>query len=134
MKRIAIVGCEKSHAVTFLGFIKNEKKFSDLEVVGVYSHEKEAAEKLNADFGVAVLDNYDSAVGKVDAVVITARHGDHHLKYARPYMQPGMVMFMDKPITVSEEDALEFARLAIENGVKVSGGSSLRFDKWVKEL
>lgn len=134
MKKIAILGCENSHANTFLNFIKTEKKFSDIEVVGVYSDDSAAAEKLNNDFGVPVLDNYDSAVGKVDGVVITARHGDNHLKYARPYMQKGMVMFMDKPITVSEEDALEFARLAVENGVKVSGGSSLRFDAWVQEL
>ena len=134
MKRIAFLGCENSHSATFLNFIKNDDKFSDIEVVGVYSHDRTAADNLGAKYGVPVLDDYADAVGKVDGIVITARHGDNHLKYARPYMQNGMVIFMDKPITVSEGDALEFARLCLENGVKVSGGSSLRFDAWVKEL
>jgi len=30
--------------------------------------------------------NYDDAVGKVDSVIITARHGDNHYKYAKPYL------------------------------------------------
>lgn len=134
MKRIAFLGCENSHSATFLNFIKNDEKFADIEVVGVYSHDRTAADNLGAKYNVPVLDNYADAVGNVDGVVITARHGDNHLKYARPYMQEGMVMFMDKPVTVSEEDALEFAHLCMENGVKVTGGSSLRFDAWVSEL
>lgn len=134
MKRIAFLGCENSHSATFLNFIKNDEKFADVEVVGVYSHDRTAADNLGAKYGVPVLDDYADAVGKVDGVVITARHGDNHLKYACPYMQKGMTIFMDKPITVSEEDALEFAHLAMQNGVKVTGGSSLRLEAWVKEL
>ena len=82
MKKIVILGCENSHANTFLGFIRDIKKFSDVEVVGVYSHEREAMEKLNAEFGVKIMDSYDEMVGKVDGVVITARHGNNHYKYA----------------------------------------------------
>ena len=134
MKRIAFLGCENSHSATFLNFIKNDEKYSDIEVVGVYSHDREAAVKLAEKYGVAVLDDYADAAGKVDGVVITARHGDNHLKYARPYMQSGMVMFIDKPITVKEDEAIELANLCLQNGVKVTGGSSCRFDSWVKEL
>lgn len=134
MKKIVFLGCENSHSATFLDFIQNDEKFSDIEVVGVYSHDRAAAEKLGEKYRVKVLDHYEDAVGKVDGVVVTARHGDNHLKYASPYMQNGTVMFIDKPITVSEEDALELARLCADNGVKVAGGSSCRFDAWVKEL
>ena len=66
MKRIAILGCENSHADTFLKFIKEEKAFSDVEVVGVYSKELEAAQKLKETFGVNILDSYEDAVGKID--------------------------------------------------------------------
>ena len=126
MKKIAILGCENSHANSFLKFIKEKEEFSDIEVVGVYSDDIEAAEKLKAEFGVEILDNYTDAVGKIDGLVVTARHGDNHYKYAKPYIASGIPMFIDKPITVSEEEAVTFMRELRENGVRFSGGSSLK--------
>lgn len=134
MKRIVFLGCENSHSAMFINFIKNDSQYSDIEIVGVYSCDKEAAEKLAEKYDVPVLNCYSDAVGKVDGIVVTARHGDNHLKYALPYLSKDMVVFMDKPITVSESDALEFAKTCIKNGVKVTGGSSCRFVSFVKEL
>ena len=134
MKRIVFLGCENSHSATFINFIKNDPAYGDVEIAGVYSHDRSAAEKLAEKYGVPVLDDYSDAVGKVDGIVVTARHGDNHLKYALPYLCKNMVVFMDKPITVSESDALEFVRVCIKNGVKITGGSSCRFDAFVKEL
>jgi predicted dehydrogenase len=62
----------------------------------------------------------------VDGVIITARHGDNHYKYAKPYITSGVPMFIDKPITISEEEAVTFMRELKAHGVRVSGGSSLR--------
>lgn len=134
MKRIAILGCENSHANAFLSFVKENAEFSDVEVVGVYSDDREAAERLNEKFGVAVMDNYSDAVGKIDGLIITARHGANHYKYAKPYIESGIPMFIDKPITVSEDEAVEFMRELIKNNVRISGGSSLKQDAYVKAL
>ena len=133
-KKIVILGCENSHANAFLGFIRDKEEFSDVEVVGVYSHERETAEKLNEQFGVPVMDNYDDAVGKVDGVVITARHGDRHLMYAKPYIESGVPMFIDKPVTVKEEDTLELVELLKKNNIQVTGGSCLKYDPFVLAL
>ena len=51
MKKIAIVGCENSHADLFLKFINENYKFRDIEVVGVFSEEIEEAEKLLKEIG-----------------------------------------------------------------------------------
>lgn len=134
MKKIVILGCENSHANTFLGFIRDIEKFNDVEVVGVYSHEREAMEKLNAEFGVKIMDSYDEMVGKVDGVVITARHGNNHFKYAKPYIESGVPMFIDKPVTISEEEAVEFMRLCRDNGVRVTGGSCLKHVDTIQNL
>ena len=134
MKKIAFLGCENSHSSTFLSFIRGDAKYSDLEVLGVYSHDREAADRVAANFGVKVLDNYDSAVEQADGIVVTARHGDNHLKYAEPYMHKGIAMFIDKPVTVSEDDALRLVDLAQKYNVKLTGGSSCRLDAWVSEL
>ena len=134
MKRIAILGCENSHANAFLKCIRDLPEFSDIEVFGVYSRETEAAELLREKFGVPVLSDYSEAVGKIDGLIITARHGDDHLTFAEPYIGTGIPMFIDKPITVTEEDALSLARSLKECRVKVCGGSSLKQDATVRKL
>lgn len=134
MKNIVILGCENSHANTFLNFIRDDAKYSDINVVGVYSDDAEAAAKLNEKYGVSVMSAFDAAVGKVDGVIITARHGDNHFKYASPYIASGVPMFIDKPITVGEDEAIEFMRLCRSNGVKVTGGSSCIHDEFVQSL
>lgn len=125
MKRIVILGCENSHANKFLQEIKDNPAYSDYKVLGVFSEEREAAEKLGEEFGVPVMDSYDEAAGKVDGIVVTARHGKNHYIYAKPYIKSGIPMFIDKPITVDTAEAVEFMRELRSAGVRVTGGSSL---------
>jgi predicted dehydrogenase len=134
MKRIAILGCENSHADAFLNLIYNTEDYRDVEVVGVYSNEPEAVKKLNEKYGVKILENYTDAVGMIDALVVTARHGDLHLEYARPYIESGIPMFIDKPVTIKESEALELIGAMKAKGIPVVGGSSLKHDAGVKEL
>jgi predicted dehydrogenase len=135
MKRIAFLGCENSHADAFIKFIQaNPEDFSDIEIVGVYSDDLEKAQKLNEKYGVPVMADYADAVGKLDGVVITARRGDNHYKYAKPYIESGIPMFIDKPITFSEEEAVEFMQVLKAKSIRISGGSSLKQDAYVKQL
>lgn len=134
MYKIAILGCENSHADSFLSFAKNDNEFSDIDVVGIYSEDREAAERLSGQFGVKVMDNFDDAKGAVDGVMVTSRHGKHHLEYIRPYLEAGIPVFVDKPITVSEEDAREMTELFEKYGNKFTGDSSLKLAPMVKEM
>ena len=134
MYKIAILGCENSHAKNFLNVIKEKERFSDVEVIGVFSEDMEAANKLKDEFGVNVAKSYDEFVGKVDGVVITARHGDNHYKYAKPYIASGIPMFIDKPITITEEEAEEFKAELIKHNIKVTGGSTLKHPDVIKEF
>lgn len=134
MKKIAFLGCENYHTLQFLEFIRDNEKYSDIEVLGVYSHDALASQNLADKFGVKILSRFDECVDEADGVVITARHGDKHLEYALPYMNKPITIFMDKPITISEDEAVKFINLARENSIKISGGSTLRYDAWVQEL
>ena len=122
MYKIVMLGVENSHANNFLSLIA-AGKYPDVEVIGVYSDEEPAVRALNEKYGVKILPSYDEAVGQVDGVVITARHGDNHYKYAKPYLASGVPMFIDKPITCSGKEAVEFMREAKANGVRLCGGS-----------
>ena len=134
MYKIAILGCENSHANSFLDAVINEKIVDDIEFIGVYSDDREAAEKLREKFGVAVAESYDAFVGKVDGIIITARHGDNHYKYAKPYMECRIPMFIDKPITCTEEDAAAFMEVLKAHKVPVCGGSVCVLTDWVQKL
>lgn len=134
MKRIVILGCENSHASSFLGTLKKYEEFSDVEVVGVYSDEAAPCEKLKQNYGTPIMEGYADAVGQVDGVVITARNGDNHYKYAKPYLDSGVPIYIDKPITNSEEEAIAFIGELERRGIKYTGGSCLRHDNFVREL
>ena len=134
MYKIAILGCENSHADAFINLIKNNEKYADIEVVGVYSNEPEAMQKLNEKYGVYMASDYTEFVGKVDGIMITARHGANHYKYAKPYISSGIPMFIDKPITCDEAEAVQFMKELKANGVRVTGGSTCIHVPYVKEL
>ena len=134
MYRVAILGCENSHANFFLDYILKNKKVDDVEVVGIYSNEAEAAQKLQDAYGVYVAEAYDEFVGKIDGLIITARHGDNHYKYAKPYIESGIPMFIDKPITVSEQDAVAFMEELKSHKIRISGGSMCKYAGKVQEL
>ncbi|MBP3334023.1 MAG: Gfo/Idh/MocA family oxidoreductase [Clostridia bacterium] len=123
MYKIAILGCENSHAKNFLELISTGN-YPEIEVVGIYSNELEAVQKLHDQYGVRIMEDYAELRGKVDGIMITARHGDNHYKYAKPYIDDGIPMFIDKPITCSEEDAIEFMRVAKDKGIRLCGGST----------
>ena len=108
MKKIAILGCENTHAKAFLKYITENEEFSDIEVFGVYSDDPEASKALHDTFGVPIMESYDAAVGQIDGLIVTARHGASHYKFAKPYIESGIPFFIDKPITISEEEAITF--------------------------
>ena len=133
MFKIAILGVENSHADAFAEFIKGGL-YPDVEIFGVYSDEKDALDNFAAKYGVKAMTDYAELVGKVDGIMITARHGKIHYLYAEPYMKTGIPMFIDKPITVSVEDAENLVASAKKYGVRLCGGSTCGFVEEVKEM
>lgn len=127
MYKIAILGCENTHANSFLRQIYKKGRHTDIEVIGIYSDEEEPCRKLHEEFGIPVMERYDELVGKVDGIMVTARHGANHYKYAKPYLSSGIPMFIDKPVTISGEEAVAFMREARENGVRICGSSCCKF-------
>lgn len=132
--KTAILGCENSHADIFLDLIKNDAEFSEITVLGVFSEDRQAAEALNEKYGVAVMQNYAELAGQLDGVIVTARHGDKHLEYVKPYIESGVSVFMDKPITISIDEAEEMMANFKKYGNKFTGGSCLKHNVAVKKL
>lgn len=142
MFKIAILGIENSHAWHFASAFapkKGKKIFPDFELIGFYGEEgredTEIGKKKLAEMCTCTryAKHYDDFLGEADAIMVTARHGDNHLKYARKYLEAGIPVWLDKPITASIADFCEVARLAKANGSTVTGGSMLYYSKGIAE-
>ncbi len=124
MYKIAILGTENSHSWGFASLIA-QNKYPELELVGVYGDEQGNQAIQSKSGYTCFMHDYNDLVGKVDAVMVTARHGANHLKYAREYIKQGIPVWMDKPITASVAEVREFATLCMEYKNPVCGGSML---------
>ena len=135
MKKIVMLGCENSHVNTFLTIIKESpEKYREIEVVGVYSEDAAAMQQVCDTFCVPAMQSYDEAVGIADGVVVTARHGGKHYPYAKPYIASGVPMFIDKPITVDEQEAVSFMRECRDADVRLTGGSCCKYAGEIAEI
>lgn len=128
MYKIAIIGSENSHCGHFAAALapKNgDKLFPELELIGVCgdaASNEAVAKNCSCE---SYTDDPTAFLGKVDCVMVTSRHGGLHLKYAKPYIDAGCDVWLDKPITASVEDARELVRLVKEKKILLCGGSSL---------
>lgn len=133
--KVAILGTENSHAYAFAQLMTHNPKYADMKLVGVYGYDDAANQRIVADgYTDYVAKTPDEFIGKVDAVIITARHGNHHYEYAMPYIKAGIPMFVDKPFTVKVEHAEEMIALVKQTGCLICGGSSLKFMEELKPL
>lgn len=141
--KIAILGTESSHAWGFASKLagKNEAPmFSDVELLGVYGDSTIEGAELGLEEikkrskCECFAEKSDAFVDAVDAVMITTRHGGLHLAYARPYLEKGIPVWIDKPITTNIEDMKEIIRLARAYQAPICGGSCLVFSEEIKRL
>jgi hypothetical protein len=79
------------------------------------------------ELGVEMVERPEALLGRVDGVLIESQEGAAHLGRARPFLEAGVPLFIDKPFTNSLHDARAIARLAADHNAPVFSSSSLRF-------
>ncbi len=75
-----------------------------------------------------VLDKPEEMIGKVDAVIIATDIGSEHIWRARPFIEAGIPLFIDKPLCDNRADLEYFTRL-FESGYPLMSSSSMRYCK-----
>lgn len=147
MIKLGIIDFDTSHSVEFTKILNHvdapeEQWVEGARVVMGWPGEsaiapaeviRERAEILRR-YGVKVVDDPKGMIGKVDGVLIEAVDGSVHLERARPFLEAGVPMFVDKPFACSLKDALEMAELAEEKGIPLFSSSSLRYALEVVEV
>jgi predicted dehydrogenase len=93
----------------------------------------EAPPIAEADFIDRVVDRPEAVLGEVDAVILSTDDGSDHVRRARPFVEAGLPVFVDKPLADNLEDLAWFVA-ARERGARILSSSALRYAPEVLEL
>ena len=92
----------------------------------------EQAESFAERYGVEMVENYWDMVGKVDGVILSDPCEILLFKrLARPYLEAGVPIFINRPFALSLADAREILDLAEKHNTPVMSGSSFEYVKEV---
>lgn len=132
-KRIGIIGTENSHAMAFARYFNDpaatgKAGHTDWRVSLVHGEDPATADAIvEALPGIARVERIEDMLGAVDAVMVTNRAGSKHAAAARPFIECGMPVFIDKPLTADYAEARELLALAEAKGSLVNSGSGLKY-------
>lgn len=73
-----------------------------------------------------VLERPEQAIGQVDAVLIATDDGFDHVRRARPFLEAGLPVFIDKPLALTIED-LQVFMIWQKAGGRLLSSSGLRY-------
>ncbi len=105
----------------------------DVNLVGVVDSNPEQAAKVAGEAGCRVFERPEELLDQVDAVSIVVPTS-LHLEVARPFLERGIHMLLEKPIAHTVEDGREIVRLAQANGAILQIGHLERFNAGVMAL
>lgn len=139
--RLGLIGLDTSHVIAFTRILNDASRpdhVSGGQVVAAFkggSPDVESSHtrvdgftrQLQEDFGVAIVESIPALCQQVDAVLLESVDGRPHLEQARPVIEAGKPLFIDKPMAGSLRDVIEIFRLAKEAGVPCFSSSSLRY-------
>lgn len=96
-------------------------------LVGVADTDRAAADALAKAHGCAAFTDARELIGKVDAVSVVVPT-IHHLAVARPLLESGVHMLMEKPLAANETEGIALVELAERSGVVFQVGHLERYN------
>jgi predicted dehydrogenase len=105
----------------------------DVELVGVVDVDPSVVARLAAQYDTQGFTDYRELFGKVDVVSI-AVPTPLHFEVAREFMEAGIHVLIEKPLTPTLDEARELFRIARRQNVVLHVGHVERFNGAVQEL
>ena len=143
--KLGYIGTDTSHVIAFTKVFndpKNPEHIPGAKIVAAFkggspdiesssSRVEGYATQLQKDWGVEIVPDIATLVGKVDAILLESVDGRKHLPQFREIVKTGAKkpVFIDKPLAATLEDAREIAKLAKTAGVPWFSVSSLRWSE-----
>lgn len=125
-------------AVVGVGYLGNfhaqkYKNNPDVELVGVCDHFPAQADKIAAELGVKSFHRPQDLIGQVDMVTIAASTLSH-FELAKTFLENGIHVNVEKPITATVPQAEELVSIADKKNLKLAVGHIERFNPAVNDL
>lgn len=147
-KRVGIIGLDTSHVTAFAGTLNKPGKaaaFAGFRVTAAFpggsadipsSRDRVAGftEALRDKHQVRIVASIAELIAEVDCVLLESVDGRPHLEQARPVIEAGKPLFIDKPLAGSLADSVELLGLAKARGVPVFSSSGLRFSPGIVQM
>lgn len=100
-------------------------------LVAAVDRDRARAEAAAGPAGCEVLTDASGLIGRVDAVVVAVPTVDH-LSVARPFLERGVHVLVEKPMARSLDEADELVAIAARSGARLAVGHTERFNPAVR--
>jgi len=108
-------------------------RITGANVTHIYCDRRQDAEHVaKCSLIPRIVDKPEAMIGKVDAVIIATDIGGEHVERARPFIEAGLPVFIDKPLCDNAADLKVFRKWIIEEGKPVMSSSCMRYVKEFK--
>src|SRR6058998_2344277 len=105
----------------------------DMELVGVVDVDRDRAARVAAHYDTRAFADHRALIGRVDLVSV-AVPTEHHFQVASDFLEAGVSVLVEKPITPTLEEARELFAVARRTGAVLHVGHVERFNGAVQEL
>lgn len=79
-----------------------------------------------------IVDSFEDMIGKVDAVIIARDDYESHLKLAKPFLESGLKIFIDKPLTLDLQELIYFKEYIMSG--QLMSMSGMRYAMEIDEI
>jgi predicted dehydrogenase len=127
--RVGVIG------VGYLGRFHAEKyaALPEAQLIGVVDTNETRAAQIADQLKTMAFNNPEQLMGRVDAVSIVVPTALHY-RIAKPFLERGIHVLLEKPVTANLEQADELIRLSARNGVILQVGHIERFNPAVAAI
>lgn len=143
--RLGMIGLDTSHVINFTKIINDPARNTGCRVIAgypggssdvesSYSRVEGYTTQLRDEYGLTIVDSIEELCKQVDGVMLESVDGRPHLEQARPVIEAGLPLFIDKPMAGSLSDVIAIFDLARKHGVPCWCSSSLRYNPGISDM
>ena len=133
--KAAMAPCPYASIPVYLGAQPHDKvKVANAQVTHIWTDKLDEARLVaKASLIPNVVERPEDVIGHVDAVFISTDDGYEHVRRARPFVEAGLPVFIDKPLAISVKDLQTFIDWE-KSGALILSSSGARYhpglDNW----
>ncbi len=123
-----------SHSTKFLSLLRGEVGNGEIDVVGAWESNPEQADWYEK-YDLKRMNSAAEVIEASDAIMVLAPNNpEAHMELARPALEAGKRVFIDKDIAGTVKEARDILRLADKHDTSVFAASGLRFAAELDDL